>query len=230
MNFKKLTKVFPLLVLFVFNFYPVFSLINISDDSDNKINYIPEDSGIIIFKENSFQASKIYFGIYEEDHYLMIQNFYYGSKKWTFIGLRVEPTSANITIVSINKNKINYVVNAPSSTKSITQLYVLKGRPSEIIGASSWDYYSLITEIKVTHNSPQEIEVRWSPFPVHTWVSDQIHTMTLLGSSLTLMVVGLVFVALYGGEISLEEVITICAFAISIPLVIYVIFISTQGL
>ena len=114
----------------------------------------------IVFLASPYSATSFTFS----DGFLMFSGFNYGSGTWGTIGFSCETEIANMTVNIVQNSYLKYTVDAPTSTTSITKVYLgSKGSPTSVVGADSWEYSSVNKTLTVSnlHSSPQEIEFEW---------------------------------------------------------------------
>jgi len=86
---------------------------------------------------------------------------------WYFNGYGFQVQNGNMTITDFGfaRDKLVFILNAPSGTISTANIYVRdKGKPLNVRGTANWTYNEVtkVLTVYVTHKSPQQIEVLWS--------------------------------------------------------------------
>ena len=215
--FKRLSKV--LIIFIVLTPVPIV-FASIYFNTENVI--YRASSGGIIFLEQPYYATQTTFS----DGFLMFSNFNYGSGTWGSIGFSCLTEAANMTVNAVKSNYLKYTVDAPTSTTSITKIYLgSKGRPTSVVGAESWDYNSFnkTITISVIHSSPQEIDFEWDAVDLSKeWMKTVLFPTLSFASIILVVMAGAVMMNALSGNVDPEMIKNIITVAIVLTLAIII--------
>ena len=214
--FKRLSKV---LIIFIVLIPVPLVFASIYFNTENVI--YRASSGGIIFLEQSYYATQTTFS----DGFLMFSNFNYGSGTWGSIGFSCETETANMTVNAVQRNYLKYTVNAPTSTTSITKIYLgNKGSPTNVVGANTLGYSigAKTLTVSIIHSSPQEIEMEWKPELSKTWIRNALFPALSFASIILVVMAGAVMMNALSGNVDPEMIKNIIAVAIVLTLAIII--------
>ena len=163
-----------------------------------------------IFFSRKFYANSIYFS----NKFVYATFFDYGYQTFNIIGFSCETESANMTINRVSKTKITYTVEAPTSTESVTKIYIGEiGEPNKVTGCNTWSFDKTknIIEITVIHNSPQDITINLQPINISKIVFPAVE---MLGTVIFVAAVSIIFSAINGTPIDMDIIPQILMIAI----------------
>ena len=215
---KRFLRLFIIFMVFM----PVtFAFAAIEFSTENTI-YRASSCGIV-FLESPYSATSFTFS----DGFLMFSGFNYGSENWGSIGFSCQTENANMTVNVVRNNYLKYTVDAPTSTISITKIYLgnNRRRPTDVIGATSWGYNAVnkILTVSITHNSPQEIELEWGNNFEKEWVNTLLLPAMGFSSLIILVAIAVMVMNSFSGVIDPTMIKDILLFVVSIILAVVIV-------
>jgi len=105
---------------------------------------------------------------FDSNGYVYFTNFRFPiGYVWENIGFKCNPSTANMTIVSIpSRNKIIYTVSAPDYVTSVTKILTDHTyAPYKVDGADDFLFNNGILFVEIKHRSPATVVAYWSSSP-----------------------------------------------------------------
>lgn len=153
------------------------------------------------------------------------------SRDWFPIGSLYIQTDYNTTLsaVSSSSTDLTFTLTADSGVTSTTQVYCAsRGRPTNVIGVSSWSYSQSTNRVtlNVVHSSPEEVILEWTiPEQTRTSILSSIWVYFGLISLLPLILGASLIVGLFmkrDEEWSSVDFVGVISIAVVIVAVVYV--------